>query len=138
MLTSAESPGPKAENCSSTVRTWNTPHSRAAHTSLHQIQHVEELQPLIGYHYRGYIPSGFGYRALNPKLAVSHGNPDTKSLCLQLYRRLQNVLTNSTHRKLCQQLKILNFFFFLHCKTILKLIMSSNEAIHHYVLREIY
>lgn len=85
VLTSAESPQPKPENGSSTVHTSNTHHSRTVQTSLPQIQHMEELQPLIGYHYRGL--SGFGYRALNPKEAVSCGNVYTKFLCLKLYRR---------------------------------------------------
>lgn len=110
VLTSAESPQPKAQNCSSTVHTWNTHHSRTVQTGLHQVQHMEELQPLIGYHYRGYIPSGFGCRALDPKEAVSHGKAYAKSLCLELYRRWQKVITFSPHRKLGQQLKILNLF----------------------------
>lgn len=83
VLTSAECPGPKQENCSNTIRTWNTHHSRAVHANLHQTQHVEELYPLTGYHYRCYIPSGFGYRSLNLTVAVSHGNPYTK-LCRKL------------------------------------------------------
>lgn len=47
LLRSAESPGPKAEKCFRVAHTWNTHHSRAVHTSLHQILHMEELEPLI-------------------------------------------------------------------------------------------
>lgn len=135
VLTNVESPQLKPENSSSTVQTWNACHSRTLQTSLHQIQHLEELQWLIGYHYRGYILSGFRYRTLNPKESVSHGNASTRSLCFNLQEMTEgaNVFSSQEIRPAAENLEP----FFL-CKTISKWIVLSNEPILRYVLTEIY